>query len=72
MRDYLNEWNTGLMSNNPVLHARLAQSPGDGGLLTTEELERRLGLKREVAPRSRFDLDACTVTNFATTRFDNC
>ena len=22
--------------------------------------------------RSRFDLDACTVTNFSTTRFDNC
>ena len=44
MRDSLEEWNTALMSHNPVLHARLAQSPDDAGLLTTEELERRLGL----------------------------
>ena len=44
MRDYLEEWNTALMSHNPVLHARLTQSPDDAGLLTTEELERRLGL----------------------------
>jgi len=44
MRDYLEEWNTALMSHNPVLQARMAQNPDDAGFLTTEELERRLGL----------------------------
>jgi len=44
MRDYLEEWNTALMSHNPVLHARLVQNPGETTILTTEELERSLGL----------------------------
>ena len=44
MRDYLEEWNTALMSHNPVLRARLVENPSETGLLTTEELEHRLGL----------------------------
>lgn len=38
MQDYLEEWNTALMSHNPVLHARLVQNPSETGFLTTREM----------------------------------
>ena len=44
VRDYLEEWNTALLSHNPALNARLFENPSETGFLTTEELQRRLGV----------------------------
>ena len=44
MDDYYNEWNTSLMAHNPELDRRARQYELTKEGLTTEELERRLGL----------------------------
>jgi hypothetical protein len=44
LRGYINEWQSALFANNPVLQERLSRPLESLNLITTEELERRLGL----------------------------
>jgi hypothetical protein len=44
LRQYLKEWQSALFSNNPVLQERLSRPLESLNTITTEELERRLGL----------------------------